>query len=70
VWDCICELFGLKPQTKNEKSRVGKIVTDVVIKWSPGVDIKSTMQKSMAISIFVRIVKSNIFRKNCIEFFD
>ena len=32
VWDAVCSVFGLKPQTSSEQTRVGRIVRDLKIK--------------------------------------
>lgn len=32
IWDCICELWGWKPRTKTELSRIGKLARDLKLK--------------------------------------
>jgi len=47
VWDSICDLFGFNPQTKSEKTRIGKIVRDLTLKLSPGVKINFSITEQM-----------------------
>lgn len=39
IWDTLCETFGLKPVTKPECSRVGRLVRDLKAKSAAAVDI-------------------------------
>lgn len=48
LWDAICDLFNLNPQTKSEKSCVGKIVRDLKIKNATPDDIAQRKQRYMA----------------------
>ncbi|MCK4625053.1 MAG: hypothetical protein KAV00_07070 [Phycisphaerae bacterium] len=40
IWDKICEIFGLDPVTKLEKSRIGKIVSDLKLKKATPEEIR------------------------------
>ena len=32
IWDTVTDIFGINPQTKSERSRIGKVVADLKIK--------------------------------------
>lgn len=32
LWDEVCRIFNINPQTKNERSRIGKVVNDLLVK--------------------------------------
>lgn len=41
IWDTVCDVYGFKPVTKNEQSRVGKIVRDLKLKGATPDDIRT-----------------------------
>ena len=45
IWDTVCEIFGLNPQTRTEQSRVGKIVSDLKIKEATPDEIRTRLRR-------------------------
>jgi hypothetical protein len=45
IWDSVCSIFGLKPVTKSERSRVGKIVRDLKLKEATPEKIERAYQQ-------------------------
>lgn len=48
IWDTICELFALKPVTKPEKSRIGKVVRDLKAKGATPAGIRDRYARAKA----------------------
>lgn len=40
IWDCLCEVFGLKPVTRSEKTRLGKAVREYTEKSATPEEIR------------------------------
>lgn len=45
IWNSVCSIFHLNPQTKSEKSRVGKIVADLKIKNATAAEIQTRLTR-------------------------
>lgn len=45
IWDSVCQVFSIDPQTKSEKSRVGKIVKDLKAKGATPDDIRTRHER-------------------------
>ncbi len=45
IWDAVCELFNLKPVTKRDRTRIGRIVSDLKAKGATPDDIRQRLAR-------------------------
>jgi len=48
LWGAVCELFGLKPVTKSDRSRIGRIVRDLAMKGGTPDELRSRVARYRA----------------------
>ncbi len=48
LWDTLCELWGLRPVTQSDKSRLGRIVRDLKLKGATPDDLRTRRERYLA----------------------